>query len=756
MPLMEFKQNLAVCSKGDPMQNLLFITKGSAAVQLGGRMFRFEQGDAIGLDAISSGAHSHTYTALSDVTVFTYPCDSFDALDALLKEKPDIAQVLVGSLCRKLSDFLGFWTGLKGEADGAYKTADAVYPEYLRLCTLYAFASKQLPALTEMSAVDTGHVEAWMDEYYLGFKGLDVAVQKTIFSKMGITSGFLRKGSADMVDVLHSCEELQEYLKHIAKIYVSHDGHDLLALVSELHINSMGIKGADATVTAMMKRLMDTLSKQSSVSAASYQGRLATYTDAVKKSRGDRAAPDSPEAAAAPSTQNMTDSMAMILEYSELPEEEANILSRQINEFTAVSDRTGSDDDVYKLRRDLTKAFYPLYTKVFMKHLKDPHVPTVVKMFLEFGYLDAALAGQATANYLYSIADSVHGKPEQGVYTIREWLTAIYQGKVEPSRDEFDLDWPAWLQDQKQTGEITAAQAAALLNDQTAKLKFELENVFPIANKMTYGRATTFVPFFGDHNLQRKPEDMLITPQRLHDTFEEIHAVDFSAFHRPVIYENPELGVAKENVMQQIMPNIILMPNVGMRGAMWQDIEGRKRNTPGRVFAPIFLMIDLKPMLMRITGEFRWEMCKRVMGMRWNDLSDPSLTAEYCDYLQFYRSNRDLSSEVKGEVKQELTRAKNNYRTVFVNNYVEWLTFESVGSPRLNKQARKIMMSYCPFPLEIREKLANNPQFADPLKFLGVKNNQRVQHISRIVSRLNAGGKAIPKEISDELEFVKK
>jgi hypothetical protein len=752
---MEFAQGATICRMGEPMQHLFFISKGTAQAMLAGRNFRFEQSDTIGLDAINSGIYNHTYTALEPLTVFAYPCHSFETLDEMVKDKPDVAHLLANAMCRKLSDFLRYWSTLKLEADSAFSTMDDIYPQYLRLCSLYAFASKQLPGISAISgAAESGTIEGWMYEYYSAFKDLNTDVQKTVFKTPGIVSGFLRKGAEDILDVLQSCKVLKDYLGQIAKVYVNPDGLDLLSLIVDIHINSMTIKGADAAVSGIMSRLTGMLSGMSSISASSYQGRIMEYAEKLKALRGNKGVTEMPDAARP--KQNLADSMAVILDYSGMAEEEANIFARQVHEFTNMHDRTSSDDDVYRLRRELTKIFYPVYTNVFIKHLKDPKPPTIIKMFLEFGYIDPVLAGNANADYLYSIADSVCGDASKGVYTIREWLTAVYQGKKEPSRDEFDLDWPAWLQDQKQVGEITSAEAARLLNDQDAKLRFELENVFPIANKMTFGRSTTFCPLFGDHNLQRKLDESLVTPANVYEAFNEILEVDPAAFHRPVIYENTELGVAKENVHQQVMPDIILMPNVGTRGAMWQDIEGRKRNTPGRMFAPIFLLIDLKPMLIRLSGEFRWEMCKRIMGMRWNDLSDPSLTAEYCDYLQFYRTNRDLTVETKAEVKLELSRAKNNYRTVFVNNYLEWLLYESGGSPRLNKLARRILMTYCPFPAAYRDKIATNPQYAEPIKAFTVKNNQRLQHLSRIIAKITQSGKPVPQELLHELEFIKR
>jgi hypothetical protein len=148
-------------------------------------------------------------------------------------------------------------------------------------------------------------------------------------------------------------------------------------------------------------------------------------------------------------------------------------------------------------------------------------------------------------------------------------------------------------------------------------------------------------------------------------------------------------------------------------------------------------------------------MCKRIQGSRWQDITEPSLTSEYSDYLQFYRTNRDLSAEIKVAVKTELTRARNNYKAVFVSNYCEWVLFEANGSPRLNKFARKLMMTYCTFAAGIRDSLAQNPQYAEPLKRYNFKIQQREHHLTRVIQKLAQSKIPPPKELIDELKFVK-
>ena len=78
-----------------------------------------------------------------------------------------------------------------------------------------------------------------------------------------------------------------------------------------------------------------------------------------------------------------------------------------------------------------------------------------------------------------------------------------------------------------------------------------------------------------------------------------------------------------------------MMPNVGNRSVLWQEIEGKRRSTHARMLMPLFNMEELPDAVAEVCGEFRWEMCKTEQGVHWNDLSDPSLTAEYSDYLQY-------------------------------------------------------------------------------------------------------------------------
>ena len=756
MPLSEYTQGSVICSKGEPLENIYFITKGRVSASYNGHSFNFEAGDTIGLCALSTGSHSCTYTAASEVTIVSHPYENFSSLKPLLYDKADVANRLVNSLSRQITVFLQYRATLKREADTAREFLKEAYPQYEHLCSLYAFSSKKIAGLFDFTKpLDADPVKSWLHNYYVEISSLDPKISKEFFyGNTSISAGFFHRGTDDIYQILESCSLYLEYLKNVSEIFLNKDGHDLFALISELHLNSLSIKGANESVGTIMSQLNRILSNMSFVDKAYYKERLSSYQESLAEGKvADEDVVEAPSGSGV--KQNLSDSMHVILEYSGCPEELCNKFARLVHDYAKLPDRSSSDDAVYSLRRELTTIFNTLYVHVFLNSLeRSDTMPTVVKMFLNFGYVDANLAGHKNADYLYSIADSLKGNAEMDVYTLPEWLTAIYKGHKEPSRNDFDMDYPGHLREMKQMRKIDEAEEARLLKDQLAKLRFELENVFPVVNKITFGRISTFCPLLSDHNMQRSLDASLVTPKSLRDAFDEIRNVDHTAYYRETLYSNPDCGIAKEFVHTEILPEIILMPNIGVRGSMWQEMEGRKHASPARIFMSVFFLNDLKTLITRLTGEFRWEICKRIQGPRWSDFSYPSLTSEFFDYMQFYRSNRELSQEVKSTIKTELVRARNNYKEVFVSNYAEWLTYESKGSPRLNKIARKVLLEYCPFPADIREKLTQNPQFTELFKRHNFKVQQRVRQLQNVIQKVEKSGKKVPQELFDEISYL--
>ncbi len=449
----------------------------------------------------------------------------------------------------------------------------------------------------------------------------------------------------------------------------------------------------------------------------------------------------------------LENSIGVILGFAGCEKELADSFKAHIEKYRKMPNKNGTEDDIRILRQEITKEFNKIYCDAFINSI-DKELPMAVKLFFTFGYVDEELAGEKNAVYLYHLMDRLPTDPEQGVYSAYEWLKAVYEEKKEPCRNEFDTDYVAYLYEQKRMGNITAEEQKELMTDRVAKVRFELENMFPVVNKVTFGRLSTFCPVFSEHNIMKPMDSMLVTTEKIMEIINGIRGKDYGAYYRETMYTNPQQGIPKEVIHVEILPDFILMPNAGVRGVMWQEIEGKKRTTPARMMVSIFQMEDLESILIRLTGEFRWEMCKRVQGARWNDLSEKSLTSEYFDYIQFYRKNPDLSTETKEKIKTDLGRTKNSFKEMFLRDYSLWVMFESNSSPRLNKVARTIFFTYCTFRAPVRQKLRANPLYQELADRCEIKMKQKRHKIENICQKLRSQGKEIPEEIQKEMEYM--
>jgi hypothetical protein len=244
-------------------------------------------------------------------------------------------------------------------------------------------------------------------------------------------------------------------------------------------------------------------------------------------------------------------------------------------------------------------------------------------------------------------------------------------------------------------------------------------------------------------------ERAFITREKLSEEIEKILSVDYSCFHREVLINDEEQGIMKEFVQMAVMPNFIIVPSIGTKVMMWQDLSGRSKNSRGRISVPVFATADLYTLLLDAVGAFRWELTKSIMGPDWNNVSQSSITADYTDYVQFYKKNRDLSQEMKEKLAAEFKRFRSD-RDRFVNDYTTWIKYESEGVPKLNKVARGIFYRHVPFAKGIRETLSTQPAYSE---FQNRFKNIRTRKLKELEVRYRKFGDAIPDVLKNNMAF---
>ncbi|MCM1026557.1 MAG: hypothetical protein NC432_08970 [Roseburia sp.] len=744
---------------GQPVTALHMITKGKVSAEYPGGCYQLSKGDVIGICELNSEVHFLGYTTLEETSVLSYPIKNMESLTSFLQEHPDVARLFLLSLFRQISLLQKQNSLSEMNYAALHQNLLADCDSYGELCDRYGVQSRKPNIPEELAALlDREPQDTWLTTYYLGlfhiYSGTGETV-KTLMQEPGVSVGILRKGLQDFRAAFTALEEKAQYRTSIAACYFAPSGDDLFERLSSLYLR-LGQNNEDsAGLYDSLNRIIEQFENDPSLDSSQTAARIAKFRGSLSKISGSAEEKTEKQEGMSPAVaQELTNSLNTILEYAELEQTAADTFRQHVGEYSALEDKNAMEDKIIRLRRQLTDEFYSLYAVIFEKAVSASFLPTPVKMFLYFGYVDEDLAGSANCAKLYKLAFGMEDQSSFGVYTMFHWLQAIYRGEKSPCRNEFDEDFTDYIHKQKSSGNITAAQMTAMENDPMSKVKFEMENMFQQGNKMTCGRITTFCPLFAADNVMKDLNPAFVTTSQIKKAFHMIRSIDYSAFYRESMdYDNMET-MGKETIHLEFLPDIILMPNVGTRGVMWQEIEGKKRNTHGRMFLSIFHMEDLSSTMVRLTGEFRWEMCKRVQGSRWNDVSERSLTSEYFDYIQFFRKNQELSGEAKERIRNGLQRAKNSFKEMFVRDYVIWVLFEGSGSPRLNKVARRILFTYCPFPAPLAATMEQNPTYTELMERQKVLASQRVHRLEMLKQKLRNGNTPIPATLEAEINYT--
>ena len=411
-------------------------------------------------------------------------------------------------------------------------------------------------------------------------------------------------------------------------------------------------------------------------------------------------------------TEELIGSLDTILEFSGLDAEEAREFKGVMDEFVQSKDKLALSDEMRKIKRKLQEGFFAIYEKCVREWIFDKKVPLPVRLFLYFGYMDERLISQDQLLDMVSCLKRTLNRPEDSlVYYMPEWLEAVYRGEKEPSRNAFEQDYPDYLRELKKQGELNEKQMKERLDDSNEKLHFEIENFFKQNNKVVNGQVTTYAPVLYRDIIFNGIRKSFLDRGTLEGVLFDIEKTDVSAFLREVTFRDMDLGIEREIVLKRVYPDIILSPVYGSSASMWQEIAGKRRSSPARFVFPVMEESEIEKLMIMLIGRLHWEYVRRDMGADWNNIQFKSLTSEYSDYLMYFRQNKDLSEELRMKVKQQIQKARNNFREVFVADFINWVSAESRGSMKLNKVARGILATYCPFSKALRDTLMSNALF---------------------------------------------
>lgn len=745
MKVLKVKAGETVARRQEKVMEWYLIQEGTVARKIAFAESMLGPNSIIGI--MEKEWFSDDYVAKTDCTLVVIPCKNALDLHMILREHENFRPVFLRTAVEQRHRLICLYEDLQRRAALLHSVAEFVYIEYKTLCTEQLLSEQDFAHMENFGPLQMQHkVEDWeINNSNSLVKTYLREYMQLMIKDDSMCVGAIMEAAAQMRRVTLGIGELVNYLLYNRDIFCAGSGDDLFHLCYHMAVQMVRKNLDSAPAKGLMVRITDSMEKLGIYTNQQIQ----EYRDMCENYSVQKTAEERINIA-------KEDCVAHILTYAGYDRQKILEFKEMLDAYCRLPDKLSVDNEARRIRKEIAGVFYDVYGKAFKHSMTDSgSLSPIMLMFFHFGFMDVKVLGVENANALCSLADSLDFFHAENIFTIYGWLKEIYLGNREPSRNEFDNDYNGYLMEQKRTGEITEEQMQEYRRDNMRKVEFEIKNMFQSAHRATSGHITTFMPVITEDDMLNSVEKMALTAERIESAVNKVRQLDYSVLYREVLFSDPDRGINQEWVMKEVMPDVILLPGTGSRAMMWQETAGAKTDTPARFLFPIFTAADVDAQMVETMGRYRWEICRRIQGVYWNDIREKSLTAEYYDYIQFYKKNNALSADVKEKIKTALTRARNNYREVFVSDYLSWMKYESQGSFRLNKVARDIFIRYCPFAKEVRQNLASNPLYQTAFNKLDIENKKKEQRLNALYEKYQAAGGTLTADLKENLNFYK-
>ena len=761
-----------ILSREEAVNCICMILRGKVSVRGKGVNLPLGAGSFLGINDFYAGKYLGDYVAIETVTFFAFPVSAAKGLKHILAANRDYGGLMVWAFARYITDLGRLYSEICDNAKALSEEVKQYYLQYKECGTAAGLNPRSLTFAEEMKPiVPVGNFDVRRMEYYKEASRISLEKHKDYYLDSIVMSEQQVEEEAALVNSLfNACAEVAEYLEDVFYCLINNSDKNLFLYVASLLVEA-NQKGVDV---GGLSGILDKLTDRINSTESFLSERLGSHIDVNRKRMEEvYVSVISGNATAVGLVEEedlitetldeehmnqikklLSGSLHQILEFAEWKDDKAEAFRVAVERFIGLGDRLSAEDTVRKLKREISKLFFDLYQDVFLHAYVAKTLPLAVELFLDYAYVDERLITDEQLMQFCSFKKEKQEAPCE-VYTIREWLRLVYEGKKEPSRSELDMTFEENLRDMKKRGMLTEEQMRAAATDRKTRLDYEIHNMFSCNDRLVNGQISTFVPILYAEGLGWEPSKSYLTKKKVNETILRLLKKDPTVFYREAMYRSEELEIEKEFVMKQVYPEIILLPCNGVKAIMWQEITGKRRDSQARFLLPHFYEGDPEDVMIQTLGRFRWELCRTMMGLAWNNIQIKSLTSEYCDYLQYYRKNHELSEEKREKVKLQLQKAKNSTKEAFVQDYEIWVKYESAGAVRLNKVARELLATYCPLSMEIRNSLRIQPIFEDAMGRFERGRSKKVYELEMRYRMLEREKGELPQALGETLNYYK-
>lgn len=764
----QIPKGITIFKENEPALYVCILVKGSILVKSEFTKMILPAGSFFGVCDLAKGHYMADYITAEDSVIYIFAVKDKETLRNMLGENnKEYRGLVVNTMTRYFYELSKTSKEYYKLANDLYQLSKDGYSKYKEYCREAREGMDFLPTLEIVAPYQRKILKERKEMLYYGeLARVPLDIQKSFFGYgIELTMFHVKELTNLIIDVLADINDVCEYiLKYFFALYQNGTQNLLLCLIklgNETNKKNRPVLGLQALVDKLLQefyRISESLLKYMGNPPSIEKERLEKVYQAFLNQE-ELEEHQEQELSDEEICRSLKGTLQQLLNFSELSKEQTIGFVKAVNQFVVAKDRMSTEDDFRALRRQIADGFYLLYHAIFLKSVREETIvlPKVVELFLNYGFTDERLLTKEEIIQLYHLKIETSHFYHCTIFTIPEWLKAVYEGERQPSKNEFDLEYTEVLREQKKLGEITAEEEARQAVDPLLKLDYEIKNMFRYNHRLVNGQPSIFVPVLCSEQMISEPERALISKDRMGQTIEKYRDIDFSVFYRELNYADVEYNIEKEQVMREIVPDIILFPTYGQKAIMWQELSCKRRDSSGRFLFPIMMDGNIDDLLIKTLGRFRWELCRTMQGSSWNNIQYRSLTSEYSDYIQFYKKNKDISEERKEKLKQQIGKAKNSTKEVFVQDYELWIKAECMGAMRLNKVARELLAMYCPFKEEIRATLETQPAFTDAIARYKRERQKKIRELEfKYHTYTNKQGIELTKPLQDNLEFYKK
>jgi hypothetical protein len=240
--------------------------------------------------------------------------------------------------------------------------------------------------------------------------------------------------------------------------------------------------------------------------------------------------------------------------------------------------------------------------------------------------------------------------------------------RIDREQDLYLRDFYEAREDLQTLSEQVEEETAASIDVQAIDTEF---NTVRQMVKMTIGRQGNHFPILTREYFHCLPNDVGYR-ENVISTLAWIESIDPEAYCR-----------SYRNRLNRIVPYVVLVPTYGDYGMCWEPFSRFNRATSrGRIAIPMYPK-NLQNAVLAAIGDLRWQVAKEKASYYW---MEEGLTGNYYQYFQ--------KMKLKGDLKES-----------FISDYILWMTKESEGTQKLDKELRGIFWRYIPFAQALKERL---------------------------------------------------